>query len=932
MLLKPDPQPVGPSFPEIGASFVWHPNLGDGRNLFVVFEHTFELAQPPTRFDLHLFADTRYRLRANGVFVGSGPARFVTSHPEFDSYDLTKHLRPGRNVLSVEVNFYGTSSFQTMPDGRPGFIAWGGGAGINLATPGSWLVAVSRAWHPQAPLFSFAQGPVEICDTRLLGDLEFLPPKVLQPDECPWGPLAPYSGRDFHAKNQLPLRIELAAPLRPGPHILGVMAHNPLHALEEEQRSPCPFSAVATWIHSPRLQTIPLAYLWADLQLNGTPVQPNPPGTDSILRNREEALLTIQKGWNLLTATFEVLRENWAFLLGFPPDAGLSFHALPDFNCRSPIATPATVTKERPHVPQPGDTSLPKGWILQDGRPPNLTPAREVAWDVPAPDGCRGLPASRLSEMSPIVAQAATWCLKFDGEFLGHPVVEVDAPAGAILDIACDDWQSPDGSVAVYQSNPFTDSVERFHLRGGRQQVEVFHVRGGKFLQVTLRAPGEPAPLSLLRAFVRSRQTIEPGPATIQSDSPVLDWAFRAAATTLESSTSSAYADCPWRERGMYIGDALVSMHLDLLLHRDRRTARRMLRQFAQAARDDGLLPAAAPAWLRYSFGDYTLLWILALRDFWAISGDISPAEELWPCLENIWSSPAWVADEDGLWEAGQPPLFVDWGVLPSERLGPANAILNILRCAALRASAELAQARDDHTAAGQFHDEARTIERRLLKALWIEKEGRLAPSRGETTTALHANILALHFTIGPIEFRQRILHYIEPLLLKNLQHGLTNGQFAGHMELYFLHFALPALAGHGRPDLAEKLITDHYGFLRELGDDTLPECFCRVQRAVGSRCHSWSGAAAIYAARQVLGIRPAQPGRPDRLLFQPITSTAINSATGCIAHPRGWIDVRWQRLPDGSLEAEVALPDHVEILSSGCKLRSCKSTLKHAN
>jgi len=909
---SPDPHCGRPAGRAGDPRFVWHPHGADGRNVFVIFERSFELAEVSAAFAIHLFADTRYRLRVNGEFVGSGPARFVTSHPEYDSYELARHLKPGRNVISVEGNFYGASSFQTMPDGSPGFIAWGGGEGICLATPGDWRVALSRAWHPHAPLFSFAQGPVEICDTRLLDILEFLPPEVLPASECPWGELAPYSGREIRGEIQWPSRIDLAAALRPARRILAVMAHDPAYDHDKRNSRPKPFSAVATWIRSPRRQSVPLSYFWAELRLNGAVLAPD--GV-TLGGNRQEVLLDLREGWNLLTATFEVLTENWAFLLGFHAGNDLSFHGIPEAACEAPLATLADASGERPPVPQPGDTTLPEGWILQGGRPANLTPAREVAWDIPSPPACRDLAASRLPEMSPIVAEGATWCVRFDGEFLGHPVIDVEAPAGAILDVACDDWQSPEGTISLYQSNPFTDSVERFILKGGRQRVEVFAVRGGKFLQITLRAPHGPAPLSLEGVCVRSRQTIGVGSAAFQSESPALDWAFRAASTTLAVSTSSAYADCPWRERGMYIGDALVSMHLDLVLHRDTRTARRMLRQFAQAQREDGLLPAAAPAWLRYSFGDYTLLWILALRDFRAITGDLAIVEELWPSLEKIWASPAWTAGNDGLWEARPGEIFVDWGVLPSERIGPANAVLNILRCGALRASAELAAARGDHPAAARFRAEARAVEERLMAVLWREEEGRLAPSFGGTTTALHANILALHFALGPAPLRERIVGYLEPFLLNNLERGLAGGQFGGHLELYFLFFALPALAAHGRPDLSERLIDDHYGFLRQLGDDTLPECFCRVRQSVGSRCHSWSGAAAIYAARHVLGIRPAEPGDPNRLVFQPQTHR-ITSASGHIAHPHGWIEVRWRRLPDGSLESEFSAPDSVETLS----------------
>ena len=140
-------------------------------------------------------------------------------------------------------------------------------------------------------------------------------------------------------------------------------------------------------------------------------------------------------------------------------------------------------------------------------------------------------------------------------------------------------------------------------------------------------------------------------------------------------------------------------------------------------------------------------------------------------------------------------------------------------------------------------------------------------------------------------------------------------------IQLYFFHFLLPALAEHGRPDLAEELVSTHYGFLRELGDDTLPECFSRVKRGVGSRCHTWSGAAATYAARYVAGIRPAAPGNPNHLRFDPIIHD-ISRVSARLAHPDGWILVDWEKSSDGSINLQrLEYPKgiHFDIGSSSC-------------
>ncbi|MEI7535186.1 MAG: hypothetical protein WCK57_12530, partial [Verrucomicrobiae bacterium] len=126
MLLQPHNETcVYPIF--TASEFSWAKDLPPGRNQFVSFERRF-VCSATTPATLHLFADTRYRLYVNGEFVAYGPGCFVTAHPEYDTNDLTPLLRAGENLLRVEVNYYGCSSFQTMPDGMPGFIAAGGTA------------------------------------------------------------------------------------------------------------------------------------------------------------------------------------------------------------------------------------------------------------------------------------------------------------------------------------------------------------------------------------------------------------------------------------------------------------------------------------------------------------------------------------------------------------------------------------------------------------------------------------------------------------------------------------------------------------------------------------------------------------------------------------------------------------------------------------
>ena len=893
--------------PWLRARFVWAGGPAERRNQFVRFERRVAFGEPPSSFPLHLFADTRYRLRVNQAFVATGPGRFLTGHPEYDTHELAPYLRAGENLIEVEVNFFGASSFQSMPDGEPGFIAAGGADGQDLATPGAWTAFRLHAWRWDAPLFSFAQNPVEICDTRISGGGTPVPLQVCTGAAAPWGPLRPYSGSPIPFTPQRPRSRELAAPLNRPERRLGFMAHAPARP----HGQPKPWMAFATWIHAPRAQLLQVSAFWSDLTLNGEPLALD---TKTPWGNHGYVHLPLRPGWNLLAGRLEILTEYWAYCLGIPRTAEVTLHAELDATCPHPLAVSPPGARADLILPQPGDRVPPAGWKAHPGTASLLTPARMMGWDQPQLEAAGRPTPGPPGGASTLEAASATWCHAFAGEFLGHIVLDVEAPEGSLLDVAVDDWQRADGGAALYQSNAFTDAADRFILRGGRQRVELFHPRGGKLIQATLRAPEErgACALTLHDVWVRSRQALGPDQTAFACEHRSLTWAWPVAMRTLLASIDEAYSDCPWRERGSYIGDSLVNLHLHTLANPDLRIADRVLRLFGEAQLSDGQLACCAPAWLRRPHEDFTLLWILALHDHWELTGRQTLVRELWPVVQRIWASPSWKRHPSGLWNGAGQHLFIDWGIQGAETKGEANAVLNVLRVAARRACATLARVLQNEEEAHLHQREAEATQQALFAHLWWPAEGRLRAHLDAPSPAVHANTLALAFAVGEPDQRAAMLAYLEPRLRDNHAHGLRHGLNSGYLELFYLSFALPGLARHGRPDLAEQLIADHYGYLEQLGDDTLPESFVGANSGVGSRCHSWSGAAAIYAARYVLGLRPAGDGDHRHLIFDPVVQD-IRQARGRIAHPEGWIEVAWTR-EQGLFQVDLSAPPGVHI------------------
>ena len=76
---------------------------------------TFELNEFPESFTVKISADNQYRLFVNGEYVCKGPGRSDLEHWYYQTIDLAKYLKAGKNVIASEVvNFGPTRGFSQL--------------------------------------------------------------------------------------------------------------------------------------------------------------------------------------------------------------------------------------------------------------------------------------------------------------------------------------------------------------------------------------------------------------------------------------------------------------------------------------------------------------------------------------------------------------------------------------------------------------------------------------------------------------------------------------------------------------------------------------------------------------------------------------------------------------------------------------------------
>lgn len=131
------------------------PPTGDSYAV-LCFRRTFDLADAAgSRLVLHVSADSRYRLFVNGHCVGRGPARSDLRNYVFETYDVSAHLRRGRNVLAAQVVSYGNHGpLAEMHDDQGGLLVQGtlrtaAGHEVCFDTGDAWRCRRDEAYAPR---------------------------------------------------------------------------------------------------------------------------------------------------------------------------------------------------------------------------------------------------------------------------------------------------------------------------------------------------------------------------------------------------------------------------------------------------------------------------------------------------------------------------------------------------------------------------------------------------------------------------------------------------------------------------------------------------------------------------------------------------------------------------------------------------------------
>ncbi|MHC4874350.1 MAG: family 78 glycoside hydrolase catalytic domain, partial [Planctomycetota bacterium] len=87
--------------------WIWCNDNFESVNQYGLFRKIFTVENETEKTIVHCCADSRYWLYVNSQRVGFGPGRFPEDCPQYDSWDITKYIEAGKNLISFKVHGIG---------------------------------------------------------------------------------------------------------------------------------------------------------------------------------------------------------------------------------------------------------------------------------------------------------------------------------------------------------------------------------------------------------------------------------------------------------------------------------------------------------------------------------------------------------------------------------------------------------------------------------------------------------------------------------------------------------------------------------------------------------------------------------------------------------------------------------------------------------
>lgn len=367
------------------------------------------------------------------------------------------------------------------------------------------------------------------------------------------------------------------------------------------------------------------------------------------------------------------------------------------------------------------------------------------------------------------------------------------------------------------------------------------------------------------------------------------------------------YVDCPYYEQQQYDMDSALEMLFTLRMSADGRMPIKSITDFAHSQMADGMLQANYPSVMTQIIPDFSLFWVLMLRDYLRYCGygarAIASVRAMTGTVDRVMEGFEAYMTEQGL--IGVTPYwhFVDW--VPGWHVGVPNGgftepltVTSLMYAAALKAAAEICDATGRPGLASDYRARAAKMLENVQKHCYDAEVGLYRNTPSTAQYSQHTTLWAI--LSGAVSGQQA--------------GELIDRTFDGHVPVAVCsfsmsHYMFRALELAGRYDAYAKRQLQGWQTMLDWHCTT----WCENPDSPRSECHGWSSAPIYEFSAMVLGVCPTADGYRALRVKPYVNAYDLTWAKGTVPTPHGVIAVAWEKT-DGMLMLEVTLPEHTNL------------------
>jgi alpha-L-rhamnosidase len=928
------------------ANWIWDRSGEHPRNHWTCFRRTFTVTSEYESAVLSISADTKYVVYLNGEQIGSGPVRGWTSEWYYDQYELNG-LKKGVNVIAVLVNHYGMGTMHYI-EGRGGLIAqidfYNKGQVVGqLLTNERWKTANHDGFIKESVKMSNCLSWAEIYNanrfdrdweqlsfddsewnnSEIIGPYGISPWKELSPRDIPHltnEPIYPKSVKSLKAVRPVAQHysIDLKPTFFPGEmdcnsgKIMQGYLVTVLHSKEESE-------GIITLTFDAHSEA-----KW-EFTINGEEYK---------TQNGNHEKVSLRKGANLLIVdvggffheptmhlTFDFpekvnlktpFKEDHSLFLGFGP-----FYSTTQLQIGNPAELAITVDHEYSKMKTLStinELGTFKKWAI--AIPNDHVCTDNVSLLSIFKDDLKSYPIDfqhqnmvlanhSFTYVSPKEKGDTEYLIDFGKEYLGHIDFEVEASNGTIFDFFLFESFHQDGRIEHTFS---LNNSLRYVARDGRQVYRSFIPRGFRYMLLTIRNLKTPCKIFKIKVDVTTFPTGNVG--SFSSSDYLLNQIWKISKHTIRMCAQDTIIDCPAYEQALWTGDSYNISLMNYYTFGNYDLVKRCLRLISKSIYRSPLPESHVPSGWQNVLTAWSILWMMACREYYRYTGDLEFIKEVYPELKLTVHRFQEFMNKDGLIEISAWNML-DWAPMDTEHKIVTHQ--NALFVDALRQTAYIASILGENEDETKFLSLADKLKQAINKHLWDEEEKVFVDSIHEDGTpspirSVQTNLMV--YLTDCAEGKRR------EILEKYLVNPPEN--FVQVKSPFVLFFYYQALMGLGENEMILNNIRDIYGYMLENDATTCWEGWELIEGDFSrSHCHAWSAAPTYVFGNLFFGVKPLEPGF-SKVVISP-NLNGLKWIKGSVPIPQGRIDIYCKDVVE-YIDVQITLPEDVEAIVTPSK------------